>query len=139
MKKILLLLIMLSACFVNCSRNKVVEGIEVSELLLTVSKEQHINYCNLLSEALEGNINSIRELTLLEFYDATAYDHSSVIVDLIEVIGEDKFIQSLNSISTKQKQIAKGYIEAGLEFSNNPKLQSKTFKNAFPKTYVFLN
>jgi hypothetical protein len=139
MKKILLLLIILSVCFVNCSRHKDVNGIEVSELLLFSSKKQHINYCNLLREAIKGNDNSIREITLLEFYDATAYDHSSVIVDLIEIIGEDKFIQSLHSMNKRQKQIAKGYIQVGLEYSNNKQLQLKTFKDAFPKIYMCLN
>ena len=134
----LLLFVILSMCFINCNRYKVINGIVVSELLLSVSKEQHINYCKLLSEAAKGNVNSIKQLALLKFYDAVGYDHSSVIVDLIEVIGEDKFIQSLTPINKEQKQIIKDYIETGLEYGNNSNLQDQTFKEAFPKIYIFL-
>jgi hypothetical protein len=124
-------------CFFNCSRQKVINGIVVSELLLIVSKERHINYCQLLNEATKGNVTSIKQLALLEIYDGVGYDHGGVIVDLIELIGEDKFIQSLAAITNEQKRNVKSYIEAGLEYGNN--LQSKTFKKAFPKTYDFLN
>lgn len=135
----LLLFIMLSACLVNCSRNKVVNGIVVSELLLSVSKEQHVNYCKLLKEATTNDANSIKRLTLLDFYDGVSYDHSAVIVDLIYLIGEDKFIQSLGIINEEQKNKISSYLMAGLEYGNNPNLQGKTVKEAFPKVYIFLN
>jgi hypothetical protein len=106
----LLLFVILSVCFVNCSRQKEVNGIVVSELLLIVSKEQNINYCKLLNEAIKGNVSSINKLALLEFYDGVAYDHSAVIVDLINLIGEDKFIQSIKTTSKEQKQIVIGCI-----------------------------
>ena len=114
MKKVfvkkLLLCVLLSMCFFNCSRQKVINGIAVSELLLIVSKERHINYCQLLNEATKGNVTSIKQLALLKIYDGAGYDHSGVIVDLIEFIGEDKFIQSLSTISKEQKQVIKGSI-----------------------------
>lgn len=137
--KKILLCVMLSVCFLNCSRQKVINGIEVSELLQIVSKEQHINYCKQLNEATKGDTTSIKQLALLEIYDGAGYDHGGVIVDLINIIGEDKFIQSLTTINKEQKQIVKGYIEVGLEYGNNPNSQTQSFKKAFPKIYVFLD
>ena len=135
----LLLFVILSMCFINCSRSKSVNEIEVSELLLSVSKEQHINYCKLLNEATKGDVTSIKQLVLLRFYDASGYDHGSVIVDLIKIIGEDKFIKSLATINKEEKQIVKGYLVVGLEYRNNSDLHAKTLKDVFPKIYIFLN
>ena len=141
MKKIfierILLSIVVFMCF-TCCGTKVINGIEVSELLLIASKEQNIDYCKLLNEAFEGNDSSIRKLVLLKFYDGAGYDHGAVVVDLIELIGEDKFIYSLTTINDEQKKWIIGYIEVGLEYGNNLNLQPQTFKEAFPKVYDFL-
>ena len=98
-----------------CSRQKEISGIEVSELLLVVLEEKNIDYCELLSEAIKGNESSIREISLLKINDGAAYDHGAVLVDLIELIGEDKFVQSIKSTSDIEKKWIKGYIEAGIE------------------------
>jgi hypothetical protein len=134
-----LLFLMLSVCFISCNRHKSVNGIVVSELLSIASNELQINYCKLLKEATKGNVFSIKQLSLLDFYDGVGYDHSLVIVDLIDFIGEDKFIQSLGTINEEQKNKIKSYLMVGLEYGNNPNLQKKTVKEAFPKIYVFLN
>jgi hypothetical protein len=126
----------------NSDRPKYVNGIYVSELAIIHSREQlKMNYCKLLKKATTKDANSIKQLTLLDFSSgaASGYAHGAVIVDLIELIGEDKFIQSLSTISKEQKQVIKGYIEAGLEYGNNPNLQTQTLKEAFPKIYDFLN
>ncbi len=142
MRKVLLisilLLVMFLVCFADCSRNKSVNGVVVSEQLITVSKEQHIKYCKLLKKAMNGDTDYIKQLSLLEFYDGVGYDHGSVIVDLIEVVGEDKFIQALSAINKEQKQTIESYVEAGLEYGNNPNVQGKTLNEAFPKIYTFL-
>ncbi|MDR0560481.1 MAG: hypothetical protein LBG92_09930 [Prevotellaceae bacterium] len=75
---------------------------------------------------------------MLEFYDGVGYEHGSVIVGLIEIIGEDKFIKSLETVTEKQKQVMERYIAAGLEYGKNPNLQAPTIKEAFPAIYTFL-
>lgn len=126
--------------FANCHRNKVVNGIEVSMLLLSAAKENEVDYCNLLKEAINGKENSIRELTLLIFYEAAGYDHGSVIVDLIEVVGEDKFIKSLMKLNPEEKQLVKGYITVGLEYRDNQKIKmNNSLEKVFPIIYSFLN
>ena len=82
--------IVMSMCFISCIRHEVVNGIVVSELLNSAAEKQNVNYSKLLKKAIEGDENSIKQLVLLNFYDASGYDHGAVIVDLIEIIGEDK-------------------------------------------------
>ena len=134
-KKIILYSISL-ICFV-CCKSKVISGIYVSESLLIVSEEQGIDYCKLLSKAVNGDDVSIMQLSILKIYESTGYDHGAVIVDLIERIGEDKFIHSLKIVSAEQKNLVKWCIEAGIEYGNNPSLHGKAFKEVFPKVYIF--
>ena len=93
----------------------------------------------MLNKAIAKDANSIKQLTLLDFGDAAGYDHGTVIVDLIDLIGEEKFIQSLGAINEKQKNKLNSYLIVGIEYGNNPNLQGKTVKEAFPKIYDFLN
>lgn len=125
-------------CFACCGR-KVINDIEVSELLLIASKEQNIDYCKLLNESIKGNDSSIRQLALLKIYDGAGYDHGAVVVDLIDLIGEEKFMQSLGTINEKQKNKISSYLMVGLEYGDNPNLRGKTVKEIFPKIYDFLN
>jgi hypothetical protein len=146
--KRILLFFVLSVCLVlfllwidlvRDTGDRNVNGIYVSESLIIVAQEQNVDYCKLLNKAIEGNDDAIKQLALLKIYDGAGYDHSAVIVDLIKLIGENKFIYSLTSINNEKKKWIKKDIEAGLEYSNNPELQTLTFKEAFPKIYEFLN
>ena len=125
-------------CFV-CCKGRVISGIYVSESLLIVSEGQGIDYCKLLSKAINGDDVSIMQLSILNFYESVGYDHGAVIVDLIEQIGENKFIHSFKIANTEQRNLVKWYIEAGLEYGNDPSLHGKAFKEVFPKVYIFLN
>ena len=134
-KKFMLYSILL-ICFVRCD-GKLISGIYVSESLLIVSEEQGIDYCKLLSKAVNGDDVSIVQLSILKIYESAGYDHGAVIVDLIERIGEDKFIHSLKIGSAEQINLVKRCIEAGIEYGNNPSLHGKAFKEVFPKVYIF--
>lgn len=126
---------------VSCGNNrcKSVADIEVSELLRISSNKQDYNYCELLSKAVKEDENSIKKLSLLQFYDAVGYDHGSVIVDLILLIGETKYIEAIDDITPKEKSTIKAYIDVGLEYGNNPAVKDKTLKTAFPELSAFLN
>lgn len=139
MKRIILFsfFLILLGCLTNCV-NRVTNGIEVSELLLLASREQGIDYCKMLNKAINGDADSIRQFALLEFGDAAGYDHGSVIVKMIKLVGEDSFIQSLSTINDEQKRLIKGYIDAGLEYGTGQPFEVKTINDVFPKLGVFL-
>lgn len=131
-------LLCLFLLFHSCSNECSVSGIKVSELLSTSSKEKGINYCTLLDNAANGNEIAIREISLLEFNDATGYDQGEVIVDLILVLGEEKYIKSIASISKKEKILIESYIEIGFAYSEDPNLKNKKFDKVLPRVYSFL-
>jgi hypothetical protein len=92
-----------------------------------------------LKKAIKKDSTSIRTFTLLEIYDAAAYDHGGVIVDLVDIIGEDNFLHALATINNREKAWVKGSIDVGLEYGGNPKYKGKRLKDAFPKIYKFLD
>ena len=120
-------------------KDKSVSGIYVSELLITVSNERyHTDYCKVLKKAVGNDPVSIKKLVLLEFYGGSSYDHGSVIVELIALLGEDTFLKAISSISYQQKKHLAAMIRAGLEFGNNPKLQDLSFEEAFPHIFDYV-
>jgi uncharacterized protein (TIGR02145 family) len=121
------------------SRYKVVHGIVVSEDVLIASEEMNIDYCKLLKKAIKNDTASIKALTLLEFWNAISYDHGGVIVDLIGIIGEDNFLQSLATINNREKMEVDSYLTVGLLYNYSSKFHGKTLEEAFPKIYKFLD
>lgn len=128
------LLFALIACNNKCN----VDDIEVSEILALSSKEKGIKYCKLLEAALTGDKKAILDLSLLEFSDATGYDHGSILVDLIIKIGEDKYIGAISTTNKQQKGIIKSYIDVGLEYGNNNLIKNKDMKDSFLHLYLVL-
>ena len=132
--RLILLFIFLSSCNSTCAH----KNIEISELLSIATEEKSIDYCKLLNSSLSGNEDSIKEISLLEFGDAVGYDHGSVIVDLILEIGEEKYLRSIFMISKEEKYLINSYLDVGLIYGNNPKVDKKDLKSTFPKIYDFL-
>ena len=85
-----------------------------------------------MNRAIKGDNAAVRQLALLEIHDGAAYDHGAVLVELISLIGEERFISSLDTINDKHKKWIAGYIDAGLEYGNNPDIQCRTIKEVFP-------
>lgn len=134
---IAILLLIVSSCTDNSCSD--VANINVSELLIVSSNEQSYNYCELLTKAVKKDAKSVKMLSLLEFSDAVGYDHGSVIVDLILLIGEETYIDAIKDITPKEKSIIEAYVDVGLEYGNNQALKGQSLKVTFPILYSFLN
>ncbi len=139
--KIFILSILLLCSLVlitSCSNKCDIESIQVSELLSTVAKEHSIDYCRLLKRAIDGDVGSIREISLLEFNDAVGYDHGAVLVDLVLRIGEGKYIEAISQFNDAEKNLIESYFDVGISYGNNSELTNKEFEDSFPKLYAFL-
>jgi hypothetical protein len=134
-----LLFTVLSLAYSCKNNSREIDGIDISETVLISSDEQNIDYCNLVEMSLQKHTPSIKTLSLLEYHNAVGYDHGSVLVDIIERVGEDIFINGLNGISITEKITIKSYLMVGLEYGSNPNFEGKTLEHAFPKLNSFLN
>ena len=128
----------ISFFLISCG-NKVIHGIEVSELLIIASKHQCVDYCTLLNKAVEGDTLSIEQLALLDIYDAASYDHGAVLIKLIGLIGEDLFLGAINNTNADQKRKIYIYLEVGIEYGDLAISQKMSLKEQFPKIYTELN
>lgn len=130
-----IVLIFLFSCNPQCK----VENIEVSELLMVSSTDKKYNYCELLEKSIKKDEPSIKEISLLNFDNAVCYDHGSILVDLINNIGEEKYIKALKELNIKEKNKVKSYLKVGLLYYENKKYKDKSFKEVFPKVYTFVS
>lgn len=121
----------------SCNDKCEIKGIEVSDLLSTVSKEKyHINYCDLLESALNGEDKDIEKISLLHFGDGTSYDHGEVLIHLIYNIGEDKYLNAIKNVSKQDRKRLNSYFESGLLYGDL--FYGKNLDSVFPKLSKFL-
>ena len=116
----------------KCGINKT----EVSVLLLETANERNIDYCKILELAKSNDEFAIKQMSLLEFENAVGYDHGTILVELITLIGEEKYISSLKNINTIEKKNVFSYVLAGIEYGST--IKSESFSKRFPKLFLFL-
>ncbi len=115
-------------------KDKTVDGIYVSELLNIYALENSdVDYCDLLSDAVDEKRDAIRTLALLDIKGDAFYDHGCVVVDLIDKIGEETFITALGGLTWDEEKIISDCIITGLEYGNG-KHQNQKLDEAFPKS-----
>jgi len=127
MRKLKLILLTLS--FISCGdyscKNEV-----ISESLLEFAINNEYNYCQLYSESLKGDLQSIKEISLLSFYDGLVYEHGWVLIHLINALGEEKYLKSLTDTDLNERKKICSYLRAGLYQGNIKETRefSKIFK-----------
>lgn len=85
-------------------------GIKTSELIVTVSRINDIDYCNMLRESF-NNDEIFSQFISLKFYDGSAIDHSYVVYQLYHYYGSKKFWQKASSLNSEDKMRVEGYLE----------------------------
>lgn len=131
-------LLIIGLQFLSCSSKCSVSNIEVPETIIITSKENRINYCELLEKSLKKDRRAILELSLLDFDNSIGYEHGSILVDLIKAIGENEYIILIGQVNSKEKKKIEAYIEVGLMYHDDAKLKEKPIEKIFPELSVFL-
>ncbi len=117
----------------SCKRHSDCQGITVSELLDINTN----NYCDLIEKSLAKNKDALKEISLLSIYDSASYEHGTVLVQIIEKVGEDFYVKSLGVLTSKEKNKIKSYLDVGLEYGG-AKYKDKALKKFFPKVEAYL-
>ncbi len=137
MKYLKLFTLIVSLCLISCKGQNCNKDY-ISNYLIDYSEERNYNYCELVNQSLENDSYSIRSLSLLEFYDGMTYEHGAVIIEIINKIGEEKYLKALNNISPDEKVKLKSYLHAGFDFTQNVNFKDKNLKTSFNKVYAYL-
>lgn len=107
--------LVVSICLYSCNDNCINKAnIEVSESIIAQTSYKQIAYCELLKDAINGDSNSLIEFLNIDIYEGASYDHGVVLVQLIDYIGEEKFLKLTNTASKKIKEKTLYNLEVGL-------------------------
>lgn len=117
----------------NCGTN-----IEIPESVLRIANEYNYDYCNLLKMSQARDQKAIRQFSLLHFSDGVSYEHGAVLIDLLDQLSENYYLNTIQSFSKDQRIVVYSSLAAGLDCTQNPKFTRKSFKDAFPELYSFL-
>ena len=144
MWKILLISVCSSLLFCSCSGNRTIDGIFVDYGLIYSAEEKYnVDYCDLVKKSINKDTVSVKELVLLNFDAGYSYEHGNILLQIIDKIGEDFFIESLKDISSEQKTNVLAQIKAGVDLRNSinndfGKRVDEEVKANYPKVYAFL-
>lgn len=127
----------------GCSYEKSVQGIRVPSVIFS-SLQNHrikkdVDYCKLLDNSLRKDSASLNKFVTLECFDGEAgYCHGTIIVEVIERIGEDCFINSTHRLPINKRKEILSYIDVGIAYRYDY-VDSRTTKDVFPKVFSVLS
>jgi hypothetical protein len=93
---------------------------------------------NVIKSALKHESNAFKEFILLtsKVDGESAYDLGYVLTQIIDRIGEDKFIELNKNLINREKQLLIGFIGVGLEYGDNNydgKRDNERIENVYKK------
>lgn len=136
----LLLLNVVLLC--GCSYEKSVQGINVPSVILLSLQNHNMNdvdYYKLLENSLRKDSASLNKFVTLDCFDGEAgYCHGTIIVEVIERIGEENFIRSTQKLPINKRKEVLSYIDVGIAYHYDT-IDSRSTKDVFPKIYYVLS
>ena len=95
---------------------------------------------NVIKSALNYESNAFKEFIELsnEVDGESGYDLGYVLTQVINRIGEDKFIELTKELTNNEKQLLKSFIRVGLEYGDN-NYDGKMDNERIEKIYVKIN
>lgn len=115
-----------------------IDGVHINTALLEIMacEYPYIDYPDVVKRASEGSKEDIYLLCSLQFDCGFIYEHGSVLVDLIEILGEDKCVDMMKDIDYDQAIYFDTYISVGLcygwRYGNNPDYDYR-IKDIYPR------
>ena len=126
----------------GCSYDKSIQGIRVPPVIFSSlhnHKIKDVDYCKLLDNSLRKDSASLNMFVTLDCFDGEAgYCHGTIIVEIIERIGEECFIYSTHSLPINKRKEILSYIDVGIAYRYD-NVDSRTTKDVFPKVFSVLS
>lgn len=92
------------------------------------------DYFSLIEKAIDKDSIALRSLSIAIMRDGKFIQHSIIMVDIIQYVGEDYYCKVINKATYEERQIICEMLYTGCEFSSNTDV-----KSVFPKLYYQLN
>ena len=110
--------------------------IPISDTLEISLRNRYSKYVSLLNKALERDTSALKEFLKIDnIYDAAGYDHGWVLIELMKKIGDEKFSNSMATLTVQQKNNIKEYFEVGMQGMDR---FNDTLIKTYPKTSELL-
>ncbi len=117
-----------------CDKN--IDGIHIEDIIIYEADTKYgVDYGDLVEKSLQKDLSSIKKLSLLEYNDGYSYEHGLILIEIVDRIGEDIFIKSIEDISAKQKKRVLSYIIAGVDLRNSEKMDFKKRAENYAEDY----
>lgn len=137
MKYFLLFFLILNSCEKNYCGDSL--RIRVPEKLSEITIYNGENYCTTLENALNEDVQSVNEFSKLVLTNKNlTYQHSIVLVKLIEILGDEKYTDYLVNFNEKDKFFLTAHVMIGLYETKFYLFQSEKLEENFPKLNSFL-
>ena len=127
--------------FNSCENNYCKDSlrIKVPEGLSKITFYTGESYCAILENALNEDVQSVNEFSKLVLTDKNlTYQHSIVLVKLIEILGDEKYTDYLVNFNEKDKFFLTAHVMIGLYKTKFYLFQSEKLEDNFPNLAYFL-
>lgn len=106
--------------------------------IITVQNDDDLDYCNLVKLSINKDSFSVSKLSCLDISEDLISNHGEVLVQLVDILGEDFFIQIAQKLNSIEKYRLYSFITIGLIETNLPQYQEKGSIKRFPKLLDYL-
>ena len=113
-------------------------AVPISNTLEIALDSNLTNYVELLNSSFKGDTLSLSEFLKIDYiYGAASYDHGEIVLQVLEKLGDEKFNNTVLTLSNKQQTNLKMYILTGMD--RNDSLFNASLSEKFKKTFLALD
>lgn len=96
--------------------------IHISPTLYEAAKNRNYNYCELVECSLNSSKICILKISKINnINNAAGYEHGEIMLQLIDSLGEDYYIDVIGNLSDYEKRNLLGYLSIGLQYDSSKK------------------
>lgn len=130
---VILILMVVSCNKENHCKNSA--DIKIDSILLKMADG---NYCSLLNQAIDKDKEGIKQFSRLTADEKSGFYHGEVLIQLIDKLGEEFFIEAISDFNYQDKYKLRMYIYIGFFQMDLYRLKREKIENVFPKLAEFL-
>jgi hypothetical protein len=110
--------------------------IPISDNLKIALGNKYPDYVSMLNKATLGDTFNVRKFLEIDYIgEGGGYDHGWVLVQLMKKVGDEKFVNALQSFDKKKLDNVKQYFEVGIDNGGN---KNAILFNEYPNTFKYL-